>query len=140
MARGDLLFSTNDLWSALQAHERNARESIDRADPNKFLAANTNDLAAAFIEDFQVNPLILKEDQVQIAQNETQVDVSRDPYRMIPDPSQPFYVKGTDVTFFVPFEGDAVLFKCQPSAFSLSPPRGIVNKNELMLSYEPCWR
>ena len=42
MARGDLLFSTNDLWSALQAHERNARESIDRADPNKFPAISNS--------------------------------------------------------------------------------------------------
>lgn len=135
MARGDLLFSTNDLFLVLQAQEQNARKAIDNGAPDKFLAANTDDLVTAFFDDFRVNPLVLKEDQVQIDQNEAQVDVSRDPYRMIPDPSQPFYVKGTSVDFYIPFEGDAALFACQPSSFSLSPPRGQVNKGELILRY-----
>lgn len=135
MARDDRLFSTNELFLVLQAHEQNTRKAIDDCDPNKFLGANTNDLVAAFSEDHRVNPLTLKEDQVQIDQKETQVDVSRDPYRMIPDPSQPFYVKGTDVAFFVPFDGDAVLFECQPNTFSLSPPRGYINNGELVLRY-----
>lgn len=135
MARGDLLFSTNDLFLVLQAQEQNARKAIDDGAPHKFLAANIDDLVTAFFDDFRVNPLDLKEDQVQIDQNEAQVDVSRDPYRMIPDPSQPFYVKGTCVDFYIPFEGDAALFACQPSSFSLSPPRGQVNKGELILRY-----
>lgn len=135
MARADRLFSTNDLFLTLQAHEQNAHKTIDNADPNKFLGASTSDLVAAFFEDFRVNPIVLKEDQVQIDQKETQVDVSRDPYRMIPDPSQPFYVKGSDIAFFVPFEGDAVLFECQPNTYSLSPPRGYVNNRELVLRY-----
>ena len=135
MARGDLLFSTNDLWAVLQAHEGRVHELIDSAEPDKFLGANFYDLVAAFSEDHRVNPLVLRDDQVQIDQKETQVDVSRDPYRMIPDPSQPFYVKGTDITFFVPFEGDAALFACQPSSFTFSPPRGQVNNGELVLRY-----
>ena len=68
-------------------------------------------------------------------QKETQVDVSRDPRRMIFDRSEPFFVKGTDIAFFVPFEGDAALFNCQPNQFSLSPPRGCVTNGELVLRY-----
>ena len=135
MARGDRLFSTNDLFLTLQAQEQNAHKAIDNADPSRLLGANTSDLVAAFSEDFRVNPLILKEEEVQIDQKETQVDVSRDPFRMIPDSSEPFYVKGTDTAFFVPFEGDAALFNCQPSTFTLSPPRGYVNNGELILRY-----
>jgi hypothetical protein len=135
MSRGELLFSTNDLFLVLQAHEQNTRKATDNGDPNKFLGANVSDLVAAFWEDNRVNPIVLKEDQVQIDQKETRVDVSGDPYRMIPDPSEPFYVKGTDTAFYVPFEGDAALFACRPNSFSLSPPRGQVNKGELVLRY-----
>jgi hypothetical protein len=135
MARGDRLFSTNDLFLALQAHEQNAHKTLDNADPNKFLGANTSDLVAAFFEDFRVNPIVLKEDHVQIDQKDTQIDVSGDPYRVGLDSGEHFYVKGTDVAFFVPFEGDTVLFDCQPSTFSLSPPRGYVNNGELVLRY-----
>jgi hypothetical protein len=135
MARGNLLFNSGDLFFVLQAHEQTTRKAIDSADPSKFLSANTSDLVAAFTEDNCVNPLVLKEDQVQIDQKETEVDVSRDPFRMIPDPSQPFFVKGTDITFFVPFEGDAALFKYRPGTFTLSPPRGEVKNGELALRY-----
>jgi hypothetical protein len=134
-ARGDLLFSTNDLFLVLQAQEQTAHKSIDSGDPDKILAANTNDLVAAFFEDFRFNPLVLKEDQVRIDQREMHLDVSRDPYRMIPDRTQPFYVKGTEIAFFVPFEGDAALFASRPSTFTLSPPRGQVNNGELVMRY-----
>lgn len=135
MARGDLLFSTNDLWATLQSHEQNSHKIIDTFDPNKFLTSNPLDLAAAFMEDMRVNPLVLKEDQIQMDQEETDVDVSGDPRRMIFDRSQPFYMKGSKVSFFVPFEGDALLFMCQPNQFTLSPPRGNVEKDELVLRY-----
>ena len=54
MARGDLLFSTNDLWAVLQAHESHVHELIDSAEHDKFLGANFYDLVAAFSEGYEI--------------------------------------------------------------------------------------
>jgi hypothetical protein len=44
-------------------------------------------------------------------------------------------MKGTEVTFFVPFDGDADLFLFRPNQFSLSGVRANVREGELVFSY-----
>lgn len=43
---------------------------------------------------------------------------------------------GTAVTFFIPFEGEADLFKCQPSTYTTAPPHADVVGNEIHIRYE----
>lgn len=68
--------------------------------------------------------------------NESKVDVSRDPNRFVWDRNEPFYITGTKIDFYVPYEGDKDLFKCQPSTYSLNPPRGVVIETDLILTYQ----
>jgi hypothetical protein len=71
-----------------------------------------------------------------VEQNEASIDVSQDLFRIVFDRSGPFYVKGNGVSFFVPFEGDKELFKCQPSTYTMNPPLGLIRENELVLHYD----
>src|ERR1700676_2698324 len=98
--------------------------------------ASEHDLVQALIEEFRLNVPVINEDGIYIAESgEAQVDVSRDPMRMIYDRSQAFYISGNKTVIAVPFEGDAEFFRIQPSSFSLSPPRAKIGKGELLLTY-----
>jgi hypothetical protein len=75
------------------------------------------------------------ESEIYVDQVEAQIDVSGDPDRYNRDRSRPFHIKGTANKFFVPFSGEADLFKCQPSTFTSAPPIGEVLGSELVLTY-----
>jgi hypothetical protein len=51
------------------------------------------------------------------------------------DPSQPFYITGTETVIAVPFRGDAAFFQIQPQSCSLSLGRVEVGNGELLLRY-----
>jgi hypothetical protein len=135
MARGELLFSKYDLSLTLLEQERRIRGAIEEIEPNTFLNSSPDDQCGELEQLFKIDVPSLKEDAVQVDQQEATVDVSGDPNRMIFDRSQPFYMKGTEITFFVPFEGDANLFSFRPNQFSLSGVRANVREGELAFSY-----
>lgn len=69
-------------------------------------------------------------------QHETQIDVSWDGAPYIRDRSRPFDVAGTLVEVTIPFCGDSGAFNIKPSARSLSPPRGQVQNDTLLITIE----
>jgi len=88
------------------------------------------------VEELRLNVPVIKEEDIYIAHSgETQVDVSRDPMRMIYDRSEPFYIPGNQTVIAVPFVGDAEFFRIQPQTYTLSPPRAEIGKGELLLTY-----
>ena len=90
----------------------------------------------ALVEEFRLDVPVVREEDIYIAHSiETQVDVSRDPMRMIYDRSQSFYVPGNKTVIAVPFDGDGEFFGVQPQSFTLSPPRGEISKGEILLTY-----
>ncbi len=78
---------------------------------------------------------ILNEVNKHATKEELDVDVSQDPQRVIWDRSRPFYVRGTEVTIHVPFQGDPDLFDVQPTTHSLNPPIGDFDDHELRFAY-----
>lgn len=69
-----------------------------------------------------------------VDQREKQIDVSRDPMRMIMDRSLPFYVTGSEIEVEVPFSGEAEAFKIQPNPHTLNPPRAAIHGSVLTFS------
>jgi hypothetical protein len=93
-------------------------------------------VAARLIEQFSINVPVLDEEKKYALTNETQVDVSSDPRRIIRDRSRPLYIAGTEVRVAIPFHGDAGLFEVQPTMFTLNPPFGEVHDHELHLVFQ----
>jgi hypothetical protein len=62
--------------------------------------------------------------------------VSHDFNRAIFDRSEPFYVKGTAITYIVPFDGDISLFRYRPNALSSIFPRAKIERGELHFEYK----
>ena len=125
----DLLFSTYDIFSVVQARTESVKKRVQAIPPNTLLGASEQDLIQALVEEFRLNVPAIKEDEIHVADSgEVSVDVSRDPMRMIHDRSEPFYVPGNKTVIAVPFEGQEEFFRVRPNSFSLSPPRAEIGK------------
>lgn len=118
----DILFYGTLLSDVLRANLEKVKENVDGISQNQFLHSSDEELVEHVFSIREVMPLVLHEDQKEMDMQEVQVDVSRDFTRAIRDPSRPFFIPGVGVSVSVPFEGDAGLWKCQPSNFTLSPP------------------
>lgn len=133
--RQNLLFcGQGDMYGVVESRKAQVKQRVEQIPKNTLLSGSEEDLVAALVEDLRLDvPAISDEHLVET--HETRVDVSRDPMRLILDPSRPFYVPGTEVVIAIPFRGDPAFFQIRPSTFSMNPPRGAVVGSELHLSY-----
>jgi hypothetical protein len=128
------LFNRVDIFSVIEHQKqelKNAFQNVTNAELDKDSVA----VASRLIEEFSINVPVLDEEKKYATTNETQVDVSHDPRRMIRDRSRPFHIAGTEVRVAIPFHGDAGLFEVQPTMFTLNPPFGEIRNHELHLVY-----
>lgn len=81
---------------------------------------------------------VLDEDKASTDHREIDIDVSNDSVkRMIFGGGGygPVFVRGVEITFFIPFKGDPNLLHIRPQQFSLSPPLGEIDGQEIKFSY-----
>jgi hypothetical protein len=132
----ELLFNKYQIFGVVQGQTEAVKKRVQSIAPNTLLNASEDDLLQALVEEFRLNVPIIKNEELYIAYSgETQVDVSRDPMRLILDPSKPFYIPGNKTVIAVPFEGDAEFFRVQPQSYNLNPPRGEVTGSEILLTF-----
>ena len=132
----ELLFAKHDLSEVLRQQERKALEAIESFDANRLLNTSVEDLVQYFVSEYQIEAVNILDQQISVDQAEAKIDISRDQSRLIYDRSEPFYISGTRVTFFVPFEGDKNLIYCRASTFSYNPPRAFVSEKELQFVFD----
>jgi hypothetical protein len=132
----ELLFNKYQIYGVVQGQTETVKKRVQSIPGNTLLNASEHDLVQALVDEFRLNVPLIKDEDIHIAHSgETQVDVSRDPMRMIRDRSRPFYVPGNKAVIAVPFEGDAEFFRVQPQSYTLNPPQGEIGKGEILLSY-----
>jgi hypothetical protein len=132
----ELLFNKYRIFEALQRQTEAVKRKVQSIPANTLLNASEQDLVKGLLEEFRLNVPVIKDDEIYIADStETQIDVSRDPTRMILDRSGPFYVPGNKTLIAVPFEGDSEFFGIQPQTYTLNPPRAEVTNTEILLTY-----
>src|SRR5216683_3564441 len=135
MRARDYLFHDYELRGVIEGQEKTMLQEIDSIEPNRLLNTSIDDLVSYFEQKYKLEVPQLLEDKITADQSETKVDVSQDPNRFISDPSRPFYIDGTKITYFVPFTGDPDLFKCQSHMMSLNPPHAEIGDTELIMTY-----
>lgn len=132
----EYLFNKYEIYGVIQGRTGTVKKRIQSIPVNTLLNASEQDLVQALVEEFRLDVPVVREEDIYIAHStETQVDVSRDPMRMIYDRSQSFYVPGNKTVIAVPFAGDEEFFGVQPQSFTLSPPRGEISNGEILLTY-----
>jgi hypothetical protein len=130
------LFYKYPMFGVIQGQTEAVKKRVQTIDPSTLLGASENDLLQGLVEEFRLNVPTIKDDEIHIADSgETQVDVSRDPMRIIFDRSGPFYVPGSKTVIAVPFEGDAEFFRVQPQTYSLNPARAEISRDAILLTY-----
>jgi len=136
MSPGEVfLFSQRWLSQFLEERRREMLAAINRIDSNRLLNTNPADLADYFERSYRLEPPRLKEDQIQLHHDEVRVNMSWDRSRNDPIGGGPVVAEGTQLTFYVPFNGDAELFKWTPSRYSSIFPEAEVGHGELILRF-----
>lgn len=92
-------------------------------------------LAAEAASQLVNSPIELLEDQINVSTRDANIDVSHDPNRHFFEPG-PHYVAGLEVTYHLPFRGNPDLLRCRPNTFTLNPPRGVIEGQELTFPYD----
>jgi TIR domain len=127
-----LLFNSVGIFDVIEHGKAQVKELIRRLP--------ASELEAEGIAERVITPLLLEipvlDEATRYAETqEIDIDVSGDPMRMIFDRSQPFYIKGTEITVAIPFRGDPNAFQIQPTTFNMNPPFGRVQDHELRLVF-----
>lgn len=136
MLTRNLLFNDGSLSEFLESKKRELSKEIQEYNPNYILNVSIIDFCNYLYNKYELDAPVLDEEKINVDQQEKDIDVSKDPGRYIPDRSKPFYLKGTIISYFVPFSGDPNLFRYRPSRFSLNPPNGAIKGNELCVSFD----
>ena len=132
----EALFHSYDLRQTIENQAQGLANGINSLSEKEVLNTSQEDMVTYLVEKWRINPLVIDESGIHMDYGDAQIDVSSEFRRAIFDRSKPFYITGTRVTFYIPFTGDSDLFKCQPSTFSLSPPRATIRSNELVFAYD----
>jgi hypothetical protein len=123
------LFNKYEIHGVIQARTETVKKRVQSIPVNTLLNASEQDLVRALVDEFRLDVPVMREEDIYIAHSgETQVDVSRDPMRMIYDRSQSFFVPGNKTVIAVPYDGDREFFGVQPQSFTLSPPRAEISE------------
>lgn len=130
----DGLFSRNDWFTFVDHNKNSLADEIRKMDGNRLLNTSEEALVKYFLEKYQFSVPTLNEDEITVDQNEVEIDVSRDPNRFFFDRTGPFYVKGTKITFLIPFTGEEIFFQIQPTRHCMQTFQGSVNNNCVVYS------
>lgn len=112
-----MLFHKVSMLDVLENEKQTIRNKIQSLEPNYLLNASEDDLVKWLVGEFTLDVPAIDEAAIHVDYCEKQIDVSRDSMQLIFDRSEPFYIAGTQVTFIVPFTGDAGFFDVQPQNF-----------------------
>ncbi|MBV8686904.1 MAG: hypothetical protein JOZ90_11030 [Alphaproteobacteria bacterium] len=131
---GELLFYSGfrraTLSDALQNNlAHNVQAEVDKLRDSEFAAKSDEELVALMVERCKSTPLELKLDQSQGGADPIRLNVQD----VFGDRAM---VDGFRITKAIPFDGDAVLFELQPNQFDLSPPRGEVRGDRVIVGME----
>ena len=134
MGRYRSLFWEKNLSQVLSLRLRDMHDEIDSLTDDEVLANDIELLVGNYCVKFEMEPLvIMDEDVTKRTLRRSRVTIT-DRFRY--NISGPTEVDGFEATFAFPFSGDASLFECQASTYSISGyPDAVVRKGFVCLSY-----
>jgi hypothetical protein len=137
MPRSDCLFCETTLLELIQKRNGSVVAEIDAMTESQLVQGNLEEYLVDLVRRYELEPINLLTDKIEtVKRAEAKIDVRNDPFRMIRDRSRPHYVQGTAITIGVPFAGDPAILKCRPQTYSQNPACGVVEGNEIHVTYE----
>jgi hypothetical protein len=131
------LFAQADLADWLASLHRDCKTQVLGVSEETLLGADADAWADQLAEEFAVEPVVVRHDDVELEDlGECQVDVRDEPGRDIRDASRPVLVPGRRAVVHIPFAGDEKLLRCRPRQFSRILPRAAIDGREVKLFFE----
>jgi TIR domain len=128
-----LLFYKVGVFDVLQQRQETLKNEVAKLTPGEIERQAEDVLVRDLATKYKLETPVLEDENAHISYREVDIDVSQDQMRMIWDRSRPFYIKGTEITFTIPFKGDPGLFQVRPATFDTNPPRGEIGGREIRL-------
>ena len=130
------LFSEQRVSDIIDRQTRKIGPRVLEIPADKILNASEYDLVQALVAEGWISLPVIEEESIYIERaEEAQIDVSKDPMRIIDDRSRPVWVTGHETVIAVPYKGKSEFFRVQPNTFSTSPPRAEIGSGVLLLRY-----
>lgn len=130
-------FRDSELRIVLFNRENALKQKIDHLTDDEILANDENILADNLYEEFRFIPVEIQDEDTSRRRMSTQKITVENPFRVFRDEPQYFEVDGVVIDLAIPFIGDANLFQCKASTFSISPyPEITLQEGYLILHYE----
>ena len=129
-----MLFEKSDWHGFVEGNRKALLDEVSKINGDRLLNTSEEDLIKYYIEKYYFDVPILNEEGISVDQSEVDIDVSNDPTRFFYDRSGPFYVKGTKITFYIPFSGEEIFFSIQPSRFYMKRFYGDIWDNCIVYS------
>jgi hypothetical protein len=126
------LFNDTDWFTIQSTRKEKLRQEIAALDSQRILNSSIDDLCDYFEASYQLMVPELDKSRIVADQREVDIDVTHEYGRRWSTPG-PHFARGTEVSLTIPFSGEAGLFKIQPTSFNMTPPRGEVKGNQLIL-------
>ena len=133
-----LLFSGGDLRASLDHQRTKLKEEIWQAKESYLLNTDIEEWVAYLVGEHRADiPVLDREGKYVEDLGEQQIDVRYDGrMRALSDYARPALMPGRRVVLHVPYSGDPMILKLQPSTRSLSPPAAIVRAGEIEIPFE----
>lgn len=127
--RGDqLLFNEGHLSYYLDERRGQLISEVKAIPADRLLNTSTEAMVTYLREKYAVEMPVLLEDQMAVDQQEVTLEVS--------DYGRQLQRRALRVQVFLPFTGDKVFFRLQPSTFTFNPPRAVVKERELVFLFD----
>jgi len=125
------LFCDHDLFAVLESNTKTAIDAVEGIPEKQFERASDEELMEHVYSIHAIQPIEIYQHEMEMEQEETQIEVSRDPMRSFfgSNSHGPIYVPGLLVTVSFPFIGNADLWRCKPSTSTTCPPRAIIRRD-----------
>lgn len=134
--RVQALFHDGDLSATLESQLARAQRAVDEPSDADFLDTGPDAVAAQIIQEYGVEPIGITEGAISVQAEDADIDRRRVPDLDWGFPGDSPTIRGTRVTYNVPFTGDDALFRLKPSRWTSVLPRAALDQSELHFQYD----
>ncbi len=107
------LFRGRELRFYFEETETGAFQEINSLSSDYLLKTNVRDVVQYLIDRYVITIPGMLEDKVTAETETRRIDVRGDFDRSIWNRNEPFFIEGSAVRYFIPFERDSTVFDCQ---------------------------
>jgi hypothetical protein len=131
--RSNQLFSDGELSAVLDNNLTGIKASVHNIPREQFLATSVETLIEHLSSSLDIEPLVLHEEQMQMDNAETQVEVTGR-FEYDTGSGGRVHTTGHRLTFYIPYTGDPRLWKLRPNMWISVMPRGEADSRRSVLT------